>query len=305
MKPIFQQSSTLTFRLIIFSSLSVILMTLEHRTEYLKSIRDQLNQLAYPIQYTVNLPSRGFKWTADSLATRSRLIKENRSLRNSQLVLQSQLQKFELLEAENKRLQDLLQSAKKIKQRVLIAEMLAVDMDPYRQNIIINKGQAHNVYVGQAIIDAHGVMGQISHVSSHSATALLISDPNHSIPVRVVRNGLRSIAKGLGQTDKIELVYIPGNGDIEVGDKLVSSGLGGRFPYDFPVATVSRVTRSIGKPFATVYAEPAAALDRSHEILLVWQEVAPNKDDDSRQLGSLQDRWSDQPQYKNLFAFKQ
>jgi len=246
-------------------------MTLEYRTDKVRPLRNTISHLTYPIQYAVNIPSLLASWTLETFASHKQLIDENKSLRQSQLLLQSELQKFQLLKAENQRLQDLLQSAKKIEQNVLVAEMLAVDMDPYRQNILINKGSRDNVYLGQAVIDASGVMGQISHVSSFSSTALLISDPSHSIPVRVVRNGLRSIATGIGQADQIKLNYIPGNGDIEVGDRLVSSGLGGRFPVDFPVATVSRVSRPAGKPFAIVYAEPTAALDKSHEILLVWQ----------------------------------
>ncbi len=270
MKPIFQRSPTLTLRLIIFSALSVALMTLEHRDDNIKHFRSHLNQLVYPLQYAVNLPSRVVGSIAEFFSTHNTLISENHQLKESQLILQSQLQKLRLLEAENERLQNLLSSAKRVKQRVLIGEMLAVDMDPYRQNILIDKGSIHDVHIGQAVIDAHGIMGQITQVASHSSTALLISDPGHSIPVRVIRNGLRTIASGTGKTDQIKLDYIPDNGDIEVGDVLVSSGLGGRFPADFPVATVSVVERPEGKPFATVYARPAAELDRSHEILLVW-----------------------------------
>ncbi|MCB1755359.1 MAG: rod shape-determining protein MreC [Gammaproteobacteria bacterium] len=281
MKPIFQRSPTLTLRLLFFSALSVSLMTLEQHNDDIHLLRTQLNHLVYPLQYLVNLPTRGANWAGEAFSSHSRLIAENRKLKNNQLILQSQLQKLELLEAENERLQNLLSSAKRVKQRVLIAEMLAVDMDPYRQNILIDKGSNHDVYVGQPIIDAHGIMGQIIRVSSNSSTALLISDPSHSIPVRVVRNGLRSIATGIGQADQIKLNFIPGNGDIEVGDVLVSSGLGGRFPVDFPVATVSRVRRPAGKPFATVFAQPAAELDRSHEILLVWQDDAPAVPDSS------------------------
>ena len=153
--------------------------------------------------------------------------------------------------------------------------MLAVDMDPYRQKVLIDKGSKHEVYVGQPIIDASGIMGQITQVSNSSSTALLISDPGHSVPVRVIRNGLRSIATGTGKTDRLRLDYIPGNGDVEEGDVLVTSGLGGRFPADYPVATVTHVSRSSGQPFATVYAEPAAGLDRSHQVLLVWRNNGP------------------------------
>ncbi len=272
MKPIFQRSPTLTIRLVLFSALSVVLMTMETHNEDVGRIRSFFNELLYPIHLMVDLPTSLIKDTREVISSRSSLIEENRKLREEQLVLHSQLQKFSLLEAENERLQHLLSSAKRVKQRVLIAEMLAVDMDPYRHNIIIDKGSKHEVYVGQPIIDANGVMGQITQVSISSSIALLITDPSHSIPVRVVRNGLRSIAAGTGNPHTIRLEYIPGNGDIEIGDTLVSSGLGGRFPIDFPVATVTEIARPRGQPFATVYANPVAEIDRSHEILLVWQE---------------------------------
>lgn len=271
MKPIFRNSPTLTIRLILFSALSVALMTLEHRNEKLQLVRDFLVQLVYPVQYLVSLPGKAYAEADEFLTAHTGLIEENRRLRESQIILESRLQKLNTLSAENERLQRLLSSSNEVDHRVLIAEMLSVDMDPYRQNVLIDKGSKDEVYVGQPIIDAKGVMGQITQVSSTSSTALLISDPSHSVPVRVVRNGLRSIATGIGKPDQVRLDYIPGNGDIEEGDVLVSSGLGGRFPMDYPVATVSHVNRQPGQPFATVYAEPAAELDRSHQVLLVWQ----------------------------------
>ncbi|MDO6461103.1 rod shape-determining protein MreC [Granulosicoccaceae sp. 1_MG-2023] len=272
MKPIFQQSPTLTLRLIVFSVLSVMLMSMETQNRALLTLRSVMSEMLYPVQFVVSLPVAAFDSLHEALASRTHLIEENRRLRDAQLIYQARLQKLALLEAENDRLHKLLSSAQRLEQRVLVAEMLAVDLDPFRQNILINKGRSDDVYLGQPVIDASGIMGQITQVSSHSSTALLISDPSHSIPVRVVRNGLRTIATGMGRPDRIKLNYIPGNGDIEVGDLLVSSGLGGRFPVDLPVGLVTEVHRPPGKAFATVYAEPAAGLDRSHEILLVWQE---------------------------------
>ena len=291
MKPIFQRSPTLTLRLILFSALSVVLMTMETRNEEMGRFRSFFNELLYPIHLMVDLPTSMIKETREVISSRATLIEENRKLKEEQLILQSQLQKFNLLEAENERLQQLLSSSKRVKQRVLIAEMLAVDMDPYRHNIIIDKGRNHAVYVGQPIIDANGVMGQITQVSSNSSIALLITDPSHSIPVRVVRNGLRSIAAGTGNPHAMRLEYIPSNGDIEVGDTLVSSGLGGRFPVDFPVATVTEIERPRGKPFATVYAHPVAEIDRSHEILLVWQENGQPPTLKSEELSSSIEPW--------------
>lgn len=272
MKPIFQRLPTLTLRLILFSVISVVLMTLDQRDDKIDSVRSALNELAFPIYYLASIPTKTASWARKSLATRSTLVDDNKQLKALQLIQQAKLQRLQTLEAENVRLHKLLSSAQQLKQKVLIAEMIEVDLDPYRQNILIDKGSNHNVFVGQVIIDALGIMGQITHVSRNSSTALLISDPSHSIPVRVIRNGLRTIATGIGSADLIRLKYIPGNGDIEIGDTLVSSGLGGRFPRDLPVAVVSNITRNPGEGFANVYAKPSAQLDRSHEVLLVWQD---------------------------------
>lgn len=274
MKPIFQRSPTLTLRLIVFATLSIVLMTLEHHGDDIPRVRSFFNELLYPIHLMVDLPTSLVKDVNEVLASRSQLMRENRQLREETLALQVELQKLKLLEAENERLQSLLSSAKRVKQRVSIAQMLAVDLDPYRHNVLINKGRKHGVYIGQPIIDAHGIMGQITEVSASSSIALLLSDPSHSIPVKVVRNGLRTIATGTGNPNSIRLDYIPGSGDIEVGDVLVSSGLGGRYPVDFPVATVATISRSTGKPFAEVRARPIAEIDRSQEVLLVWLEDA-------------------------------
>jgi len=271
-KPIFRRSPTLTIRLMVFAALSVGFMTLEHRSEKLQLVRDFFAQLVYPVQYLVTLPSQAYDEMANVFTSHQQLLAENQQLRQTQTLLESRLQTFNSLAAENQRLQRLLHASRKIRQRVLVAEMLAVDLDPYRQKVLVNKGSRDDVYVGQPVIDAKGIMGQITQVSKTSATALLISDPSHAIPVTVVRNGLRSIANGIGTPNLIRLDYIPGNGDIEAGDMLVSSGLGGRFPRDLPVATVTRVDRKPGKPFAQVFARPAASLDRGHQVLLVWKD---------------------------------
>ena len=164
----------------------------------------------------------------------------------------------------------MLGSSARVQQNVLVAEQLAVDLDPYKQQILIDKGRDDRVYIGQPLIDANGIMGQIIHTSEHGATALLISDPNHAIPVEIVRNGLRSVAAGMGQTDEVELLHIPSSADVRVGDTLVTSGLGGRFPADYPVARISIVEHPPGSAFAQVYATPTAQLNRSREVLLVW-----------------------------------
>lgn len=168
------------------------------------------------------------------------------------------------------RLRDLLGSSFKIGDRVLIAELMSVDLDPYRQQVLVNKGASSGVFIGQPVLDANAVMGQVVHVNPLTATVLLITDASHGLPVQVNRNGLRTVAQGTGIVNRIELLYLPKNADVRVGDLLVTSGLGGHFPPGYPVARISEVRREPGKPFATVAAEPTARLDRSREVLLVW-----------------------------------
>ena len=184
------------------------------------------------------------------------------------------MQKFDALEAENLRLRELLDSSFKVSDRVLIAELMAVEMDPYRHQVILNKGERDNAFVGQPLVDAYGIMGQILHTTPFTSTAMLITDPAHATPVQVNRNGLRSIAVGTGSLSELSLPHIPNSADIRVGDLLITSGLGGRFPPGYPVATVVAVTIDPGHPFAQVSARPLSHLDRSREVLLVWKPPA-------------------------------
>ena len=189
--------------------------------------------------------------------------------------LLADLQKYEALQAENMRLRDLLDSSFKIGDRVLVAELSSVDLDPYKQQVVINKGATSGVFVGQPVLDARAVMGQVIGTTPFSSTVLLITDTSHALPVQVLRNGLRTIAVGTGRIDELKLPYLPTNSDIVEGDLLVTSGLGGKFPPGYPVATVTRIDRSPDEPFSNVQAEPRAHLDRSREVLLVW--TVPNQ----------------------------
>ena len=168
------------------------------------------------------------------------------------------------------RLRDLLGSSFKIGDRVLIAELLSVDLDPYRQQVLVNKGTSSGVFVGQPVLDANAVMGQVVRVNPCPRPCCLITDASHGLPVQVNRNGLRTVAQGTGFVNRLELPHLPKNADVQVGDLLVTSGLGGHFPPGYPVARVAEVRQEPGKPFATVIAEPTASLDRSREVLLVW-----------------------------------
>jgi rod shape-determining protein MreC len=185
-------------------------------------------------------------------------------------MLSARIQQLASLETENMRLRDLLGSSFKIGERVLIAEILSVDMASYRQQVLINKGTSSGVFVGQPVLDANAVMGQVIQTNPFSSTVLLITDSDHALPVEVNRNGLRTIATGTGLGQELELLHIPKNADVRVGDLLVTSGMGGRFPAGYPVARVTQVRHSPDNPFTVVTAEPTARLDRSREVLLVW-----------------------------------
>lgn len=275
MKPLFARGSYTTLRLLVFVLLSLALMTLDHRQHRLDSTRAALSVLIYPVQYVINLPFTAGAWMADSLSTHTSLLRENKELRDQALLQSAGLQKLNGLESENTRLRELLQSSQRVHGEVRAAELLAVDLDPFRRQIVINKGSQHGVTPGLPLLDANGLMGQVMRVGPISSIALLITDPSHAVPVQVVRNGLRALALGTGASDRLDLPYIPNDADIQVGDLLITSGLGGRFPPDYPVAKVVSVNHDPGQPFAMIRAAPSAHLEHSREVLLVLGETSP------------------------------
>ena len=253
-------------------------MTLDHRQHHLENVRASLSLLLSPLQYVVNLPFAIGNWADETMSTREKLIGENRKLRAQQLEQNIRLQKLAALESENARLRAMLQSAKRGWERVLVAELMAIDSDPFKRQVLINKGDNDGVTEGHPIVDAHGVLGQVIHVAPNTSTAMLVTDPSHAIPVQVNRNGLRAIAQGVGKADNLELPHIPNNADIEVGDLLVTSGLGQRFPTGYPVAIISEIKIDPSESYAQVIATPLGHLERSREVLLVW----PQEDEDKQ-----------------------
>jgi rod shape-determining protein MreC len=254
----------------VFVTLSVVLMTMDHRQQHIESLRAGLSMVIYPLQVIVELPGAAYGWFSETLATRRHLQEENASLRTQNLMLKAQTQKLQSLEVENIRLRELLDSSFQVGQKILVAELLSANLDPYQHQIIINKGEIDKVYQGQPLLDANGVMGQVIHVGPYTSTALLITDTSHAIPVQVNRNGIRTIAIGSGTINRLDLPYLPNNADVRPGDLLTTSGLGGKFPPGYPVAVVEAVVHDPGQTFARVTATPTARLDRSREVLLVW-----------------------------------
>jgi rod shape-determining protein MreC len=247
-------------------------MSVDHLSSYLDEVRSSLTVFLTPIIVVADLPRRTAVGVNEVFATRDDMREEIAALRQESLLLKAKTEKMAALTAENNRLRDLLGSAAKLQDNVLVAELIAVDPDPERHEVIVDKGTEAGVFVGQPVVDAVGLMGQVIDVSRYVSRVLLISDLSHSVPVQVVRSNLRLIAQGTGATRQLELMHVQDTADIQEGDLLVSSGLGGRFPVGYPVGVVSHVGHDPGKPFAVVRAIPSALLERTRHVLLVFTE---------------------------------
>lgn len=261
-------------KILFFIVLSIVLMTLDHQYHNLEVIRTGLSAAVYPLRAVAAFPYKVGHEVMEDVSSRRALLQRNTELESQALTLRARLQQFETLERENTHLRALMDAAARIHGKIRIGEIMAVDLDPFRQQIVINKGKSDGVYIGQPLLGAKGVMGQITHVGPLSSIALLITDPNTALPVEIARNGLRTIALGTGDSNRLDLPYLPNNADVQTGDELVTSGLGGRFPRGYPVGTVTQVVQKPGEPFADIQARPAAELSRSHQVLLLWPPKA-------------------------------
>lgn len=242
--------------------------------KFVRELRSVLLSFAAPIQYLSNVPAELSSWGKETVRSREDLTEENEKLQSQVLLLQRRVQKMIALTAENVRLRELLNSSARVEDSVIVAEIIGVDPDPFRHEIIINKGSINDVAVGQPVLDANGLMGQVVEVGPFTSRALLISDSTHAVPVEVNRNGIRAIVVGSGHLNKLIVIHLPDTADLVVGDILVSSGLGGRFPYGYPVAEITRVEHDPGQSFAIVEAVPLSKLDRARHILIVLNQEA-------------------------------
>jgi len=252
--------------------LSVALMVVDARFTILKPVRSQMSLVLMQSYWIVDLPQRMFQGVASQFGSRTELIAENEKLKTEALLLQGRLQKLAALTEQNVRLRELLNSSALVNEKVEVAELIGMDPNPFTHRIIINKGERDGVVLGQPVLDARGLMGQVVELMPYTSRVLLLTDTTHSIPVQVNRNGLRAIASGTGNPERLELRHVADTADIKEGDLLVSSGLGQRFPAGYPVATVKEVIHDSGQPFAIVRAVPTAALNRSRYLLLVFSD---------------------------------
>ena len=254
---------------------SCLLLATEYNGPRLNPLRAVLSFFVDPIKYLVDFPHLVLNQAETSLKSYQALKQENQSLREQQLVDQLRLLKFDALEKENIRLRALLENSFKLGEQVLIAELLSVKTAPYEHIVVVNKGTRFGVHPQQPVLDANGVVGQVYRSLPLSSEIMLITDPNHAIPVQVNRNGLLTIAVGSGQLNRVILPYLPNNADIRPGDLLITSGMGGTFPQGYPVAVVDEFTSQPNKAFANITATPNAHLDRNRELMIVWSDSRP------------------------------
>ncbi|MGQ4880365.1 rod shape-determining protein MreC [Billgrantia sp. LNSP4103-1] len=256
-------------------------MFVDHRFTRMEEVRAQLTTIVAPIQWLVALPSDVLTWGSLALSDQRALVEENRRLREQVLHLSHRVQHMSSLTAENVRLRELLNAAPRPEASYITAELLSLDADPFTHQMVIDRGRRNGVHVGQPVIDASGLVGQVTAVSAYSSRVLMVVDASHALPVQINRNGLRFVLQGGGQYESLRVMHVPDTADVREGDLLVTSGLAGRFPPGYPVARVTEVVHDPGQPFARVSAEPVARLERSRHFLLIFPPEPPPVPDEA------------------------
>ena len=256
-----------TLRLLAYLALAITLLVLDHRGGWLRQVRGQAELAVQPVRALAGLPGRLGAGLRDGLASREALLEENRQLRNDLLLANARLTRLRNAAIDNAQLRDLLGVVERSGLDVQLAPILDIDLAPSRQRLVLAAGSGDGVVRGQAVIDAGGLLGQVIEVTPMHSTVLLLTDPDHAVPVMIARNGVRLIAYGRG--DRLELRDVPLNRDVQVGDALVTSGLGGRFPAGFPVATITALKPDESQAFLVGELAPAAQLDRGRDVLLL------------------------------------
>ncbi len=259
--------------MLILALAALTLIALDSFTSLLRPTHAWLEPLAQPFQWASTLPMRWREWNDESLESRAVIIANNDKLETEILVYKAQLQRMAELSAENLQLKSLLNGAELVKNSVIVAELTGISPDPFHHVITINRGAADNIREGLAVIDGEGLMGQVVEVFKQHSRVLLITDSRHALPIYNLRNNVRGIIEGSGDFQHLLLRHVSPTQDIQVGDTLLSSGLGQRFPSGYPVGTVSAINKDPGQAFIEVSVTPAAKVDRSLRLLVVFSAV--------------------------------
>jgi rod shape-determining protein MreC len=270
------RAPSVVIRLVLAVGVSAALMIADHKGHHLERIRGALTVALYPLQALASIPSAIGSGVAEFFASKDALEERNTQLREEHALLLARLQQFQAIEEENNRLRKMLGSATRVAERALAAELIEVSPEPYTRKILIARGKRDGAYLGQAVIDAHGIVGQVTQVTASQSRVTLLTDPGHAIPALVNRNGLRALVFGTGDPDTLKVPYLTAAADVREGDLLVSSGMGGTFPAGYPVATVTKIANDPNESFLEIAARPVAQLNHSKQVLLIWPGGAKN-----------------------------
>jgi rod shape-determining protein MreC len=269
--PLFADSALGTLRLTFYLTVAIVLMIADHRGGYLGHVRALLSAAIEPVYRVAALPARLGQDARLALADRNELAERNAELGRRLMLAEATLNRYAAVEEQNQRLKRLLEVQQSLGLGAQLARLIEVDPGPFHRRIVLNVGSADNVAVGQAVIDAGGVMGQIVETLPHTSTVMLITNPTQAIPVAIERTGLRTIARGGSSADTLELPTIPISADVKAGDRIITSGLGGVYPAGFPVGEIRTISTDASGLFAAAVATPSASLDRSGEVLVLHE----------------------------------
>jgi len=262
-------------RLMFYGLLAIVLMTLDYRGNYVSSIRSLAWRALEPVILAVEAPFHAGQRLGEELRDRHALMERLSVLERERIEREAELALLEELREDNRELRALLEASQRLAPAFQAAELMNIDLNPWSHRVLINRGSRDGLEPGQPVMDVRGVMGQVDEVAFSTAQVILISDPDHALPVRVQRTGLRTVAYGSGRINELRLTDLPMNVDLAPGDVLVTSGLGGAFPAGLPVAEVDSVSRPVGQAFARAAVMPVARLDRARHVLVVDSPEAP------------------------------
>lgn len=267
--PLFKRGTSPLTRLVVFTLLSLLLFITDARLKYLETFRLSLSVVIYPLQKLATAPGLLLDRASGFFATQSFLTNENTSLKQQNLLNAAKLQRYQTLEEENNRLRRLLNARDGFQGNATLAEILYSGRDLFSRRIVVDKGRQDDIKPGQAVVDDIGVIGQVTRAYPFVSEVTLITDKEQTVPVEVVRNGLRAVVFGAGESGELELRYMPVNVEIQTGDELVTSGIDGTYPYGLPVAVVSRIERNAAYAFARILCTPNAGVDRYRYVLVL------------------------------------
>jgi rod shape-determining protein MreC len=278
MNEVFPRGPSLLTRLAIALSFSVIAMFVDTKVESVSTFRAYLTSIVSPLQYIADMPGAALSWSVSRFTSRQNLLEDNEALTSQITLMNEQLQRFQILQQENQNLRKLLDAPVQQEMHKMIAQLMAVDNNPYSHQIVINKGAIDGVYTGQSVLDESGIIGQVIEVGTTNSRVLLISDVTHAIPARISRNNVTLIVSGIGDVNELSLEHVPHSTDMKEGDLLISSGLGNVFIQGYPIGVISSIVRDESQPFAQVKVVPSAQLDRIKYLLLLWpNDIAPTE----------------------------